>query len=205
MAAQVGWQSVAATLAENGLPALGGLIGSMIMPGIGTTVGAGAGKLAATAIAGALGVEPTPEKIQAAVQADPGAAQVKLAQIEADAKAHADELADIQNARATNVQLAVAQSPIAYGPAVVSVVVILCFFGLCTLMLTMPGVRTDAFAQAMFYTILPLVVSVVSYWIGSSESAKRNADAVRNFAATTITPTPGQIAAKAIDVAGRKK
>lgn len=64
------WKSVAAQLSQLGLPILGRLLGGhipIIGPLLGTSGGEMAGRIAASAIAKALGVEPTPEAVKSAI------------------------------------------------------------------------------------------------------------------------------------------
>jgi hypothetical protein len=184
-----GWQSVAGQLAQIGLPALGGLFGGPLGGAIGGLVGKG--------VAAALGVEPTPQAVSQAIQADPNGAAVKLAQIESETKAKADELADIQSARATTVQLAQAGSSIAWGSSVVSVIVTLGFFGIMAGLFFIRSEMPQSVFQllsVMLGILATAFASVVQYWTGSSESSRRNGDAIRDVARSAVTPSPGQVA-----------
>lgn len=192
----IGWKEVAGQLAQIGLPTLGGLVGTMVAGGPGQAIGNTLGRLTASAVASTLGVPAEPEAVAQAIEADPNGAALKLAQVEAESKAHAAELADTQDARATMVALAEQKSPLAWGAGVISILIVVGFLGLCVLMLTIPGLRADSFAQAMFYTLLPIFVSVPTYWLGSSESSKRNADAVRQIAFSGTPAAPVQAAAR---------
>lgn len=148
-------------------------------------------------VAAALGVEATPQAVASAIQANPNAAAVKLAQIEAETKAKDAELADIANARATTVQFAQAGSSIAWGAPVISVIITAGFF---TVMLMLFFVRAEM-PQSVFQLLsvmLGLLVTsfagVVQYWTGSSDSSRRNGDAIREVARSAVTPSPGQVA-----------
>lgn len=182
------WQSIAGSLAQIGLPALGGLFGGPLGSTIGGLVGKG--------VAAALGVEATPQAVATAIQADPNAAAVKLAQIEAETKAKDAELADIANARATTVQLAQTGSPIAYGAPVVSIVITVGFF---VLMFMLFFVRVDI--PPTVFQLLSLLLGVVAsqfsqvgnYWLGSSEASRRNGDAIRDVARSAVTPSAGLV------------
>lgn len=178
----VGWKEVAGQLANIGLPTLGGLVGTMVAGGPGEAIGNTLGRLTASAVAAALGVPPEPEAVSAAIEADPNGSALKLAQVEAESKAHAAELADTQNARATMVALAGQGSPLGYGAVIVSVLVAIGFLAITVLILTFPGLRSDPLAQAVFYTLLPIFVQVPAYWIGSSDGNKRNAEFTRDMA-----------------------
>ncbi len=71
----VDWSFLAGSLLKLGAPILGSLVGGPV-GGIVTTV--------ATSVGNALGAEPTPEAIQAAINADPEGAAAKLQQLEND-------------------------------------------------------------------------------------------------------------------------
>jgi hypothetical protein len=66
-------EQLAANLAKQGAPVLGGLIGTAIGGPAGTLVGSLAGK-AIEGLADTLGTEPTPAAVNAAIESDPGAA-----------------------------------------------------------------------------------------------------------------------------------
>lgn len=193
------WQSIAGQLAQIGLPALGGLFGGPLGSTIGGLVGKG--------VAAALGVEPTPQAVSSAIAADPNAAAVKLAQIEAETKGREAELADIANARATTVQLAQTGSSIAWGAPAVSVVVTMGFFGI---MFGLFFVRSEM-PQSVFQLLSVMMGilatafgGVVQYWTGSSESSRRNGDAIREVARSAVTPSPGFVAASVAQAAARR-
>lgn len=176
-----GWQNIAGQLAQIGLPALGSLFGGPL----GSAIGGIAGK----AVAGALGVPATPEAVSRAIEDDPSAAQVKLAQIEADTKAREGELADIANARNQTIQLAQAGSGIAWGAPVVSLTITIGFFGVL-IMLFFVRVEMPSSVFQLLSVILGvlagLMTQVGNYWLGNSEGSRRNADSVRQLAATAV-------------------
>lgn len=184
-----GWQSIAGSLAQIGLPALGGLFGGPLGSTIGGLVGKG--------VAAALGVEPTPQAVASAIQADPNAAAVKLAQIEAETKAKDAELADIANARATTVQLAQSGSSIAWGAPAVSLIVTLGFFGVMLMLFFIRSEMPQSVFQllsVMLGILATAFAGVVQYWTGSSDSSRRNGDAIREVARSAIVPSAGGIA-----------
>lgn len=193
-----GWQNIAGQVAQIGLPALGGLFGGPLGSTIGGLVGKG--------VAAALGVEPTPQAVSQAIQADPGAAQVKLAQIEAETKAREAELADIANARNQTIVLAQAGSKIAWGAPVVSVIITLGFFGVMFMLLFVrTEMPTNVFAllNILLGVLAALFTQVGNYWLGSSAGSRRNADAIRAVAQQAVTPSPAQVAQSAISAARR--
>lgn len=182
----IGWKEVAGQLAQIGLPTLGGLVGTMVAGGPGAAVGNSLGRLTASAVAAALGVPAEPQAVADAIEADPSGSALKLAQVEAESKAHAAELADTQDARATMVALAGQGSPLSYGAVVVSVAIVIGFFAITTLILTVPGVRSDPIAQAVFYSLLSIFAQVPAYWIGSSDGKKRADEFAREIAKAPV-------------------
>jgi hypothetical protein len=185
-----GWQQIAGSLAQIGLPALGGLFGGPLGSTIGGLVGKG--------VAAALGVEATPQAVTAAIQADPNAAAVKLAQIESETKAKEGELADIANARATTVQLVQTGSSIAWGAPVVSIIVTAGFFAIMFMLFFVRAEMPSSVFNLLTVMLGVLAAgfgSVIQFWIGSSESSRRNADAIREVARSATTPGPASVAA----------
>jgi hypothetical protein len=64
-------------------PTLGGILGGVLLPGLGGTIGTQAGEI----LASALGVDPTPEAVGKAITEDPNAvAKIQAAEQEASAK-----------------------------------------------------------------------------------------------------------------------
>jgi hypothetical protein len=184
-----GWQGIAGQLAQIGLPALGSLFGGPLGGTIGGLVGKG--------VAAALGVEATPQAVATAIQADPSAAALKLAQIEAETKGREAELADIANARSTTVQLATVGSSIAWGAPVVSVVVTTGFFGIMFMLFFVRSEMPQSVFQllsVMMGILATAFGAVVQYWTGSSDSSRRNGDAIREVARSAVTPSPAALA-----------
>lgn len=165
------WSSLA-PLVANAAPTIGGLLGGLIpFPG-----GAVLGQVAGKVLAEALGVPPTPEAVNTAITTgDP--ATVTAALSAADAKMQAEveklrlELADVQNARSTTVDLAKASSSIAWGAPVISVVIVIGFF---TVMSMLFIVKIDLTAgsvtllNVLFGALIPAFGQVCNYWLGSS-------------------------------------
>lgn len=185
------WMQAAGQLAQAGLPSLGALVGSIAGGPLGGSIGGAVGRGAAAAIGAELGVPATPDAITQAVAADPAAAQVKLAAIEADAKTQADYLADIANARATTVQLAQAGSKIAWGAPVVSMIISLGFFIVMFMLFFIKAEMPQSVFQLLsilFGVLATLFTQVGNYWLGSSEGSRRNADAIREVARVAALP-----------------
>lgn len=179
-----GWAQVGGQLAQLGLPSIGALIGNMVLPGVGGTLGSSAGRLAASAVAAALGVPVTPEAVSQAVSADPNGVQVKLAQIDADAKVHADYLADVANARAMEIAAIQAGHSISWVPVVFSALNYAIFL-LVVAGVALHWLREDGIIVGF---ALGALTQAINYWLGSSESSKRNADAVRQVATNSAGP-----------------
>ena len=121
-----------------------------------------------------------PQAIEAAIARDPQAALAfKTALIQAEAEARRGEreeimayLHDMQSAREQTVRLAEAHSPIAYGPVVVSLIV-LAGFGIMLGLLftrTVPPDQKDI-AFMLLGSLSGMASAVVSYWVGSSRGS----------------------------------
>lgn len=162
------WSSLAGQLAQIGLPALGTLFGGPLGGSIGGIVGKG--------VAAALGVEPTPQAVATAIQADPAAAQVKLAQIEAETKRQADELADMANARAMQVALVQAHSWTGTTPAILTYIVVGAAISLtfCLFFVSQEIPERVFNLLNQSYGALWLAVGLgVQFWWGSSRTSQQ--------------------------------
>lgn len=186
------WSSLVGPLVQAGLPALGGLFGGPVGSTIGGIVG--------NSIAGALGVEPTPQAVARKIEADPGGSRVQLAQIEAETERNQAALNDMANARALQVVAIQSDHGIAWVPVAFSAMnyVIL---GAVVACVAMGWLREDGIIVGF---ALGAATSAYNFWLGSSESSKRNADTVRQITASAMTPSPGQVAREAIAVAKKR-
>ncbi len=153
-----------AALTKAGAPILGTIIGGPV----GTIAGAAIG-----ALAEALGTPATAEAVKEAIETRPDAAAI-VKQVEAD-KAPALNadleaiIRDRQAARDHTMALVEKGSPMAWGAAVVSLVVV---FGFVTLSLLAmkpeaAGVRSDVVLY-LLGAWQSLATSVIAYWVGSS-------------------------------------
>lgn len=176
------WQDVAGQLAQAGLPSLGALVGGMIGGPAGSMIGKAGGGLAASAIAAALGVPAEPAPIAQAIAADPSAAQVKLAQIEAQSRDYSATLADVASARAMQTVAVQSGSPVQWVPVLFSVLNYLIFGGVVVGVIT-GHLREDGIIVGF---ALGAVTSAYSFWLGSSDSSRRSADTVRDIARSTV-------------------
>lgn len=172
--------SVIGGLVANAAPTIGGLLGGLIpFPG-----GAILGQVAGKVLAEALGVPPTPEAVHTAITTgDPVTVQAQLAS--ADTKMNTEvekfkaQMQDVQDARATTVKLDAAGSSIAWGAPVISVVIVVGFFSVMTLLFI---VRTDfppgtvTLLNVLFGALIPAFGQVCNYWLGSSSGSKNKDD-----------------------------
>jgi hypothetical protein len=153
-------------------PTIGNILGGFIpVPG-----GALLGQVAGKVIAEALGVPPTPTAVATAVQTgDPATVQAALS--EADARMNAEvekfkaALADVQDARATTVKLDAQGSSIRWGAPVISVVIVIGFFSVMTLLFIVKSdfpPATVTLLNVLFGALIPAFGQVCNYWLGSS-------------------------------------
>lgn len=188
------WSSIASTLSSFGLTALGTALGGPA----GGIIGSAAGKM----VADALGVPATPEAVQQALSADPELAKAQLAALERSQQAELAELtarlADVQDARHTMAELARIEAPMAWGPVIVSCLVVLIVVG--TVAAVGAGYMLDS--SLVVGAVLAWMSQVISYWIGSSTGSKRSGDAVRAIAVQA--PSLAEHAGVAIGKAARK-
>jgi hypothetical protein len=192
------WSALTPLLA-NAAPTIGGILGGLIpFPG-GAILGTVAGKV----LAEALGVPPTPEAVKTAiVTGDPERVNAALADAEAKMNAeverHKADLADVADARATNLALVKSDSSIAYAPAIVSAIV-LAGFGILSFIAMKPdltGVRTDV-TLFLLGAWSGYAGAVVTYWLGSSAgSTDKSAQIERMVAAASKAPPPAPVKKK---------
>lgn len=176
------WLQIGTSLARIGAPMLASLF-----------LGPEAGNLTTTVLnklASKFGVAATPDAVQAAINTDPDAAS-KVASIEAE---HSDTiqayLQDVQSARATQVQLVQAGSPLAYGSTVISVIVTIGFFGLLTLLLYAKlddtSTRVAAIINVILGTLAAAFTQVVNYHLGSTANSKSRMDELATIAKAAV-------------------
>lgn len=184
MAEASDWLKVAGQMAAAGLPGLGtligGLAGSAAIPGVGTalggSIGGALGKAASQAIGAALGVPAEPEAIAQAVAANPADAQIKLAQIEAEAQQRIAELQDVANARQMLISLEQEHSASGKAPAILSGVALIGFFVVVGVLFF---IRQEIPASVL--SLLSLVVGaqvagygqVLNFWFGSTRGSQK--------------------------------
>ena len=146
-------------------------MGSLFGGPLGGTIGGLVGK----GVAAALGVEPTPQAVSMAIAADPGTAQIKLAQIEAETKGREAELADMANARAMQIGLVQTHLWVQNMPAIVTLLI---FTAWITLTIALYFVQAELpervyqlLSQAYGAANLALGTAI-AFWLGSSRSSQ---------------------------------
>lgn len=183
------WSSVGGLVAQ-AAPTIGSLLGGLIpFPG-----GAILGEMAGKVLAEALGVPPTPQAVSNAIQTgDPAVIQAKLSEAEsrmnAEVEKHKADLADVQDARATNIKLVEAGSSISYAPAIVSGIILIGFLVLSFLAMKpeLTGVRTDV-TLFLLGAWSGYAGAVVTYWLGSSAGSSQKSDQIAVLAGANSTP-----------------
>ena len=187
------WTDVLGPLAQTFAPVLGGLIAG--------PAGAAVGRVLGGAIASGLGVEPTPEAVSQAIQADQGKAAdimrglgldpglvATLGGVEAVQLAQERIAAeDRASARSQTVELAKASSPIAWGAPLVSAVVTAGFLLLAVLMVFRAVPDTQAF-NLIIGAMIAAFTQVVAYWLGSSAGSKAKDQTIRELSADAPAP-----------------
>lgn len=171
-------------------PTIGSILGGFIpFPG-----GAVLGSLAGKMVASALGVPPTPEAVHDAVTTgDPEVIKAKLAaadsEMNAEVEKHKADLADVADARSTNLELMKAGSKISYAPAIVSAIVLF-GFGILSFIAMKPdltGVRTDV-TLFLLGAWSGYAGAVVTYWLGSSAGSTEKSSQIERMVANTNKP-----------------
>jgi len=193
------WSAVGALVGQ-AAPTIGGLLGGLVpFPG-----GAILGQVAGKVLAEALGVPPTPAAVAAAVQTgDPATVQAALTEAEAKMNAEVDKfkasLEDVQDARATTVKLDAAKSNIAWGAPVISVVIVVGFFSVMSLLFV---IRTDfapstvTLLNVLFGALIPAFGQVCNYWLGSSAGSNNKSEQIAQMATTAANVSAKAVAKK---------
>lgn len=210
------WKEPAAKLAALGLPILGKALGTLVggqipifgdmIEGAGENIGIGAAKM----IADALGVEPTPEAINNAIETQPTTQVVQALQTaESEAAAKWPALAEMvrareegaterfrigtadnADARALLPKLIETKSPIAWAPIVVTTIVLVGYFTVVYLLFAKPlGKIEDNFKDIMLIMLGGLIQAfgqTIQYWLGSSAGSALKDHAMRDITATSV-------------------
>lgn len=195
------FSTLAGLFAKNGAPLIGGLLQTAASAAGGPAAGAIAG-VVLNAAAKALGATSAdPGDIATAITADPAKAAVVLPQVESNhaaiitAQGQIDQayLTDVQNARAETLALTREGSALAYGPVIISVLVVVAFFVDIVLLLkaTLEANSLGGQAQLIFTgTLTAAFTSVVSYWLGSSSGSKDKDNQLAALTHAVVAPVP---------------
>lgn len=170
-----------------GLPTIGGMLGGLTpIPG-----GALAGEWIGKKIAAAMGVPETPEAVNDALKNDPAAIE-KLSAVENEASIELEkwkaQLADVQDARETNVELVKAGSRIAWAPLGITTIVLVGFVVLSFVAMKPDtvGARSDV-AMYLLGAWQTLVGQCIAYFMGSSSGSAQKNDQLAALAASSHT------------------
>ncbi|HLZ24582.1 MAG TPA: hypothetical protein VKQ30_20900 [Ktedonobacterales bacterium] len=190
---------LASLLIQNGAPLIGGLLKTAASAAGGPVVGALAG-VVIDAVAKAVGAPSSePSAIAAAIAADPAKAAAAIPQVEAahaeliKAQTDAQEAAfkDVEDARATTVQLVAQKSIMAWGAVVVSVLVVLAFLAALVLLVRYGVDANNLSGQAELIltgTLGAAFAQVVNYWLGSSSGSSDKTAALTSLAHASVQP-----------------
>ena len=197
------WKSLGATLIKAGAPIIGGAI-------LGPTIGPVLGNALGSIVASALGVDDTPEAVDAAIQNMPvSELQAKLSAAEAEAQAKWPALAEMvkaqeagktarfeagvldnDQARDANLELVKAGSPIQWAPVVISIIILIGYFAVLYLLFSRPFAKLDDnFKDILIFMLGALQVGVgqvINYWLGSSAGSAMKDSALRDITATSV-------------------
>jgi len=130
----------------------------------------------------------------AAIVSDPSVAEsfrVQALQIQADAEAARDQalndrisaaLADVADARKTTVALAGSNSLIEYGAPIISIIVLIAF-GIMASLVLVYGIPTGAetVASVLLGYLGAMATAVTSYWVGSSQGSNEKSHIIANL------------------------
>lgn len=189
------WSAIG-NLVGQAAPTLGSILGGFIpFPG-----GAVLGQVAGKVVAEALGVPPTPTAVANAIQnGDPATVQAALTEAEAKMNAEVEkfkaQMADIQDARSTTVKLDSQGSSIKWGAPVISVVIVIGFFSVMTLLFI---VRTDfapstvTLLNVLFGALIPAFGQVCNYWLGSSAGSANKDQLLAAAPAIAVKTVPAK-------------
>jgi len=150
------------------------------VPGIADLIGAG--KVVEVATIGAqiatevLGTT-DPKEVESRLSTDPALAEQFKARLEAETERLRLQLADVQDARRTQVTLAQAGSALAWAPVILAYMVVIGFMGLTGLMV-FKAVPETATATMLFGTLSTAFGMVLNYFFGSSRGSAEKAGSI---------------------------
>ena len=140
-----------------------------------------------------------PASIDAAVKANPELAQLYIERIKADTQKYQIEEEGVKDARAQTVSLVQANSAIAWGAPVVSIVVVVGFVVMLIIWMVFPPTYEPALLSVLNIlvgTLASAFGAVVQYWLGSS-AGSRQKDELLNTALVTAQLNTGKAITKA--------
>lgn len=180
--ADIDWKSLVGSVAPGLATALGGPLAGAAVKVIADKVlgnpNASEADVAAALASGSL----SGEQIAALKQAELDF-QVEMARI--DQASEAAYIADTASARQQTVDLAKVESPLAWGAAIVSTLIVVGFFTSVYLLFVVDrswDERTANLLNVLFGALTVSFTQVANYWLGSSAGSKRAGDAVRKIA-----------------------
>lgn len=178
----IDWKGMIGGIAPGLAAALGGPLAGVAVKVIADKVlgqpEASADDVAVALSTGALSVEQI-----VALRAAEQTLQVEMAKI--DQAREGAFLADTQSAREQTVALAREDSRIAWAAPIISVVIVVGFFGCVIILMFFQrnwDERTANLLNVLFGALIPGFAGVTQYWLGSSAGSKRAGDAVRKIA-----------------------
>lgn len=124
----------------------------------------------------------TGEQIVALTQAEK---TFELEMAKVDQAREAAFMGDTQSARQQTVELAKADSPLAWGAAIVSTLIVVGFFTAVYLLFFIErgwDERTANLLNVLFGALTVSFTQVANYWLGSSAGSKRASDSIRKIA-----------------------
>lgn len=179
------WKDISPLVAA-AAPTIGQILGATLpIPGASILL-----PMAGKFLAEALGVPPTPEAVNTAITTgDPSVVAAKLSEAEAKTSAEVEKfkaaLADVQDARATTIELTKVGSNIAWGAPTISVVIVIGFFMVMSMLFV---VKVDLSAgsvtllNVLFGALIPAFGQVCNYWLGSSAGSENKSQQIATLA-----------------------
>lgn len=115
----------------------------------------------------------------------------ELEMAKVDQAREAAYIGDTQNARQQTVDLAKSDSPLAWGAAIVSTLIVVGFFTAVYLLFVIErnwDERTANLLNVLFGALTVSFTQVANYWLGSSAGSKRASDSIRKIAEQSSGP-----------------
>jgi len=159
----------------NLLKGVKGIIGA-VAPTIGTALGGPMGSMAAKMVADALGCEPTPKKIEQAIQAATPEQLVKLKQIDADFAVKMKELdVDLFALETADIQSARGMFSKDWTARIIGITVVGGFMGYIFLVTIMPPEQnSEALINLVLGYLGGLASAIISFYFGASNTTSKD-------------------------------